>query len=99
MAALRATPPAALLDRPVTRVDDLAAPRPASALPPSDVLVAGLRRRAAGRRAPERHRAEAQGYLEVIVPVAAREDVPVARARAARDLTALRDEVAALLRP
>jgi phosphomannomutase len=86
MARLRAAPPAALLGRPVTAVDDL--------LPAADVV----RLRAEGCRVvarPSGTEPKLKAYLEVTVPVAG--PVPDARARAAAELAALRAETAAAL--
>jgi phosphomannomutase len=86
MARLRATPPAALLGRPVETVDDL--------LPNADVV----RLAAAGCRAvvrPSGTEPKLKAYLEVVVPVTG--SVPAARAEAAAALAALRAEVAGAL--
>jgi len=94
MARLRATPPATLLGRPVTAVEDL--------LPDADVV----RLRAAGCRVvarPSGTEPKLKAYLEVSVPIPgqpggqATARVPDARTRAAAELAALRTEVAAAL--
>ena len=59
MAALRADPPAELDGRPVRRVVDHRADRPPA--PVADVRRAGARRRGLDGRAPEWHRAQAEG--------------------------------------
>ncbi|MFL6128230.1 MAG: phospho-sugar mutase [Mycobacteriales bacterium] len=85
MARLRAEPPAVLLGRPVTAVDDL--------LPDADVV----RLRAAGVRVvvrPSGTEPKLKAYLEVVVPGA---DVPAARAEAAARLEQLEAELAPLL--
>ena len=87
MAELRARPPAALLGRPVERVDDLAAG--ALGLPRADVLVV----RAPGARVvmrPSGTEPKLKVYLEV------RAD---ARATGLADLGALRAELAGMIRP
>jgi phosphomannomutase len=86
MARLRAAPPARLLDRPVTAVEDL--------LPGADVV----RLRADGCRVvarPSGTEPKLKAYLEVTIPVTGA--VTDARAEAAARLTALRAEVAAAL--
>jgi phosphomannomutase len=88
MAGLRADPPARLLDRPVTAVDDL--------LPGADVL----RLRADGVRVvvrPSGTEPKLKAYLEVVVPAAGPAGVPAARAEAAAALARLRSELAPLL--
>jgi phosphomannomutase len=87
MAALRADPPATLLGRPVTAVEDLRAGT--GALPPSDVLVL----RAAGARVvvrPSGTEPKLKAYLEVVVDGAD-------RAGADETLGRLRTEVEQLL--
>jgi phosphomannomutase len=84
MARLRAAPPARLLGRPVTAVDDL--------LPDADVV----RLRADGVRVvvrPSGTEPKLKAYLEVVVGG----DVPAARATAAAELDRLRAELAPLL--
>jgi phosphomannomutase len=99
MAALRAAPPATLLGAPVTAIEDLSAPAPSSRLPAADVVVLSC---AGGPRVvvrPSGTEPKLKAYLQVVLPVATRAEVPAARARAARELAALRDEVAVLLQP
>jgi phosphomannomutase len=99
MAALRAAPPATLLGAPVTAVEDLSAPAPSSRLPAADVVVLSC---AAGPRVvvrPSGTEPKLKAYLQVVLPVATQAEVPAVRARAARELAALRDEVAVLLQP
>ena len=90
MARLRATPPAELLGRPVTAVDDL--------LPDADVV----RLRADGVRVvvrPSGTEPKLKAYLEVVVPVpdGEPEAVPAARATAADALARLHAELEPLL--
>ena len=90
MARLRTAPPATLLGRPVTAVDDL--------LPDADVV----RLRADGCRVlarPSGTEPKLKAYLEVTVPVAVPVAGPVdeARRRAAAELATLRAEVGAAL--
>jgi phosphomannomutase len=86
MATLRARPPVALLDEPVTSLVDLA--------PDADVVVA----RTASARVvvrPSGTEPKLKAYLEVTEPVAGGPaDLPAARERAAAGLVALRTEVA-----
>jgi phosphomannomutase len=87
MAALRADPPATLLGRPVTAVEDLRAG--VRGLPPSDVLVI----RAEGARVvvrPSGTEPKLKAYLEVVVDGRDKAAAPAALGR-------LRAEVAALL--
>ena len=87
MAALRADPPATLLGRPVTSVEDLR--EGARGLPPSDVLVL----RAEGARVvirPSGTEPKLKAYLEVVV------DGPD-KAGATAALARLRTEIAALM--
>jgi phosphomannomutase len=87
MATIRRRPPAALLDEPVSEVDDL--------LPEADVLIV----RAPGARVvvrPSGTEPKLKAYLEVVEPVVDG-DVPAARERAAPGLVALRTEIAAAL--
>ncbi len=87
MARLRATPPATLLSRPVTSVEDR--------LPTADVLTVY----ATGARVvfrPSGTEPKLKAYLEVVEPVRDG-DVPAARRRAATALTALRREVTTAL--
>jgi phosphomannomutase len=90
MARLRAEPPARLLDRPVTAIEDL--------LPDADVL----RWCAEGVRVvvrPSGTEPKLKAYLEVVVPVRDRDlaAVPPARATGAAALDRLRAELAPLL--
>ncbi|MCU1352910.1 MAG: phosphomannomutase, partial [Acidimicrobiales bacterium] len=87
MAALRASPPAALAGRAVQEITDLAAGDPTRALPPSDVLVLRL----AGARVvvrPSGTEPKLKCYVEVVEPVVDG-DLPAARTRAAAELAAL----------
>jgi phosphomannomutase len=82
MARLRAKPPTALLDEPVTAVEDLA--------PDADVLIL----RTASARVvvrPSGTEPKVKAYLEVVEPVAGA-DVAAARERASATLAALRTE-------
>jgi phosphomannomutase len=87
MAHLRADPPAALLDEPVTSTDDLQ--------PDADVLIL---RTGAVRVVvrPSGTEPKLKAYLEVVEPVTDG-DVAAARERAAASLRALRTETAAAL--
>ena len=88
MRRLRAAPPAALLGRPVTTVDDL--------LPDADVL----RIRAGGVRVvvrPSGTEPKLKAYLEVVVPPDRATPLEIARAAAATDLAALRAELAPIV--
>jgi phosphomannomutase len=87
MARLRDTPPAGLLDEPVTAVDDR---------PEGDVLVvrAGTTRLVVR---PSGTEPKLKAYLEVVEPVAGPADVPAARERARASLRALRGETTAAL--
>ncbi|MFI6205773.1 phospho-sugar mutase [Streptomyces sp. NPDC051041] len=92
MRRLRERPPARLGGLPVTRAEDLA--RGTDALPPTD----GLRYTLDGARVivrPSGTEPKLKCYLEVVVPVAARADLPAARARAADLLTALERDLSA----
>ena len=93
MARLRAVPPAALADAPVTSVTDLAAG--AAGLPPSDVLTYHL---AAGRVVirPSGTEPKLKAYLEVVEPISGR-PLGQARTAAAGRLGPLRAAVAALV--
>ncbi len=87
MAYVRSHPPAALLDDPVTDLDDL--------LPESDVIIL----RTGSARVvvrPSGTEPKLKAYLEVIEPVQD-EDVAAARERAAAGLAALRTETATAL--
>jgi phosphomannomutase len=86
MSRLRAAPPATLLGRPVTSVEDL--------LPATD----GIRLRADGIRVvvrPSGTEPKLKAYLEVVLPPDP--DVPTARTTAATALTTLKTELAPLL--
>jgi phosphomannomutase len=88
MDRIRRHPPAALLDEPVSEVEDL--------LPDADVLVV----RAPGARVvvrPSGTEPKLKAYLEVVEPVAEQSEVAAARERAAAALVALRTEIAAAL--
>ena len=94
MARVRSHPPAALLDEPVTSIEDL--------LPQTDALIV----RTASARVvirPSGTEPKLKSYLEIVEPVEASEpgshggDVTAARERAAAGLAALRTEVAAAL--
>ena len=87
MARLRAAPPATLLGRPVTSVEDL--------LPATD----GIRLRADGIRVvvrPSGTEPKLKAYLEVVLPPTP--DVTTARTTATHDLDALKTELDPLLR-
>ena len=87
MARLRAKPPTALLDEPVTTVEDLA--------PDADVIIL----RTASARVvvrPSGTEPKLKAYLEVVEPVAGT-DVTEARERAAATLAALRTEIESAL--
>jgi phosphomannomutase len=88
MATLRAHPPAALLDEPVTSFEDL--------LPDADVVIV----RSDSVRVvvrPSGTEPKLKAYLEVVEPVAGTTGVEAARARASAALAALRTEVEAAL--
>ncbi|MPZ28743.1 MAG: phospho-sugar mutase [Micromonosporaceae bacterium] len=87
MRRLRDSPPASLLDEPVTGVEDRA---------DADVLVvrAGTTRLVVR---PSGTEPKLKAYLEVVEPVAGPEDVPAARERARAALHALRTETTAAL--
>ncbi|GAA2434683.1 phospho-sugar mutase [Streptomyces glaucus] len=92
MRRLRERPPARLGGLPVTRAEDLT--RGTDALPPTD----GLRYTLDGARVivrPSGTEPKLKCYLEVVVPVAARADLPAARARAADLLAALKRDLSA----
>lgn len=87
MRRLRDTPPASLLDEPVTGAEDR---------PDGDVLVlrAGTTRLVVR---PSGTEPKLKAYLEVVEPVAGPDDVPAARERARAALCALRTETTAAL--
>jgi phosphomannomutase len=94
MSRLRAAPPTTLGGADVLAVDDLAAPA-AGGLPPTDGLRVHL---AGGGRVivrPSGTEPKVKAYLEIVEEPAA--ELAAARARAAVRLSALRDDVAALL--
>ncbi len=87
MADLRADPPTELLGEPVTTVDDL--------LPRTD----GLRIRTGRARVvvrPSGTEPKLKCYLEIVTPVAAAADLTAVRARAHREMAALRTDIAGL---
>lgn len=92
MRRLRENPPTALAGLTVTRAEDLT--RGTGALPPTD----GLRYTLQGARVvvrPSGTEPKLKCYLEVVVPVTARADLPAARARAAALLTAIKQDLKA----
>ncbi|MFC6080768.1 phospho-sugar mutase [Sphaerisporangium aureirubrum] len=95
MSRLRATPPMELAGRAVLSADDLSTGL--DGLPPTD----GLRYRLSGDARviirPSGTEPKLKCYLEVVVPVPAREAVPSARDQAAHDLGTLKDALATLL--
>jgi phosphomannomutase len=86
MAILRATPPAALLDQPVTSLVDLA--------PDADVVITRTPTARVVVR-PSGTEPKLKAYLEVVAPVTG--DLAAARERAAASLLTLRAEVAQAL--
>jgi phosphomannomutase len=91
MRRLRENPPTALAGLAVTRAEDLS--EGTEALPPTD----GLRYTLDGARVivrPSGTEPKLKCYLEVVVPVAGRTDLPAARTRAAEALAALRADLA-----
>ncbi|CAL9456296.1 phospho-sugar mutase [Streptomyces sp. Tu 3180] len=91
MRRLRERPPAELAGLRVTAAEDLT--RGTDRLPPTD----GLRYTLDGARVivrPSGTEPKLKCYLEVVVPVAARSDLPAARATAAELLTALKRDLA-----
>ncbi|MFB6565937.1 phospho-sugar mutase [Streptomyces noursei] len=99
MRRLRAEPPTALAGLTVTRADDLN--EGSAALPPTD----GLRYYLAGAPAdgieaarvvvrPSGTEPKLKCYLEVVVPVADRDGLPAARAKAAAALASIKSDVA-----
>ncbi|MGW6056463.1 phospho-sugar mutase [Streptomyces sp. NPDC055189] len=92
MRRLREQPPTALADLPVTKAEDLT--RGTDKLPPTD----GLRYTLDGARVivrPSGTEPKLKCYLEVVVPVAAKADLPAARARAADLLAAIKRDLSA----
>ncbi|MEU2424564.1 phospho-sugar mutase [Streptomyces sp. NPDC007851] len=90
MRRLREQPPTELAGLPVTRAEDLT--RGTDTLPPTD----GLRYTLTGARVivrPSGTEPKLKCYLEVVVPVAARTDLPSARAQAARTLAAIKRDL------
>ncbi|MDF5751288.1 phospho-sugar mutase [Spongiactinospora sp. TRM90649] len=93
MARLRAEPPAALGGRAVERIDDYAPGL--TGLPPTDALRFRLAGEARVVVRPSGTEPKLKCYLEVVCPVTG--DVDAARARAARDVEAVRHDLAATL--
>ncbi len=93
MSRLRATPPATLGTRTVTRVDDLS--RDDGDLPPTEGLRFTLSGDARVVVRPSGTEPKLKCYLEVVVPVTG--DVPAARAEAAGELDALKADLSATL--
>ncbi|MEV8321392.1 phospho-sugar mutase [Streptomyces sp. NPDC059900] len=92
MRRLREQPPTALADLPVTKAEDLT--RGTDKLPPTD----GLRYTLDGARVivrPSGTEPKLKCYLEVVVPVAAKADLPAARATAAGLLAAIKRDLSA----
>ncbi|MET8221383.1 phospho-sugar mutase [Streptomyces hirsutus] len=92
MRRLRENPPAELAGLPVTEAEDLT--RGTVALPPTD----GLRYTLRGARVivrPSGTEPKLKCYLEVVVPVTARDDLPAARTEAAALLTAIKRDLKA----
>jgi phosphomannomutase len=94
MERLRSNPPEALGGRAVRSVDDLSAG--VDGLPPTDGLRYGLDGDARVIVRPSGTEPKLKCYLEVVIPVAG--DVAAARARAVRDLEALKSDLSATLR-
>ncbi|MFF2845179.1 phospho-sugar mutase [Streptomyces sp. NPDC058001] len=91
MRALRERPPGTLADLPVTLTEDLS--RGTATLPPTD----GLRYTLPNARIivrPSGTEPKLKCYLEVVVPVATRGDLPAARDRATERLAALKRDLA-----
>ncbi|MEO3808808.1 phospho-sugar mutase [Sphaerisporangium sp. B11E5] len=95
MSRLRATPPARLAGRAVLSSDDLSTGSPG--LPPTDGLRYSLSGDARVIIRPSGTEPKLKCYLEVIVPVPTRDDVPTARTQAAHDLDTLKADLARLL--
>ncbi|MEU4795011.1 phospho-sugar mutase [Streptomyces sp. NPDC023327] len=92
MRRLREQPPAALAGLPVTKAEDLT--RGTETLPPTD----GLRYTLDGARVivrPSGTEPKLKCYLEVVVPLSARSELPAARARAAELLAAIKRDLSA----
>ncbi|MEU6761361.1 phospho-sugar mutase [Streptomyces sp. NPDC046853] len=92
MRRLREQPPTALADLPVTKAEDLT--RGTDKLPPTD----GLRYTLDGARVivrPSGTEPKLKCYLEVVVPVAAKADLPAARATATDLLAAIKRDLSA----
>ncbi|MFH8488246.1 phospho-sugar mutase [Streptomyces longisporoflavus] len=92
MRRLREQPPTALAGLPVTKAEDLT--RGTDTLPPTD----GLRYTLDGARVivrPSGTEPKLKCYLEVVVPVTAKADLPAARARAADLLAAIKRDLSA----
>ncbi|MFD3733778.1 phospho-sugar mutase [Streptomyces sp. NPDC058632] len=92
MRRLRENPPAELAGLPVTEAEDLT--RGTDTLPPTDGLRYALR----GARVivrPSGTEPKLKCYLEVVVPVTARGDLPAARTEAAALLTAIKRDLKA----
>lgn len=92
MRRLRENPPAELAGLPVTEAEDLT--RGTDALPPTD----GLRYTLRGARVivrPSGTEPKLKCYLEVVVPVTARDDLPAARTEATALLTAIKRDLKA----
>jgi phosphomannomutase len=103
MARVRDTPPAELGGRRVVRTVDLSRADPEIAAlveppghPPGDVVLVELE----GGRAvvrPSGTEPKLKAYLEVVLPVGARDDVDAVRADARRALDAVRTDLGAVL--
>jgi phosphomannomutase len=92
MERLRARPPASLAGLTVTRAEDLT--RGTDTLPPTD----GLRYTLDGARVivrPSGTEPKLKCYLEVVIPVAAHDDLPAARTRADALLAAIKQDLSA----
>ncbi|MFH9010451.1 phospho-sugar mutase [Streptomyces sp. NPDC017943] len=92
MTRLREHPPTRLAGLPITRTEDLT--RGTESLPPTD----GLRYTLDGARVivrPSGTEPKLKCYLEVVVPVASRTDLPEARAKATEVLEAVKRDLAA----
>ncbi|MEU6122414.1 phospho-sugar mutase [Streptomyces sp. NPDC047123] len=92
MRRLREQPPTALAGLPVTNAEDLT--RGTATLPPTD----GLRYTLDGARVivrPSGTEPKLKCYLEVVVPVESRADLPAARERATRTLATIKSDLSA----